>query len=48
MHTTLWDIIIMGIFYSATPRGIFPLLGVTKLHIHLKTSQYFLIFTLSP
>ena len=22
--------------------GIFPFLGATKLHIHLKTSQYFL------
>ena len=23
--------------------GIFPFLGATKLHFHLKTSQYFLI-----
>ena len=31
----------MGIFHLVTPRGIFPFLGATKLHIHLKTSQYF-------
>ena len=32
----------IGIFHSTTPSGIFPFLGATKLHIHLKTSQYFL------